>query len=204
MSKLIDFFYDYSSPYGYLGSERIVDIAARHGRTIRWNPVLLGAIFKVTGSGPLTEMPMKGEYALHDFKRTAREHDLVYSHPPVFPIATVGAARLTIWVRDHDDPSVSALTSDLFHALFRALYVDNRPINDTATVVEIAAEVGLDADTAQAALAEASIKEQLKHDIDSALARGVFGSPTVDIDGELFWGSDRLEQIDRWLERGGW
>lgn len=204
MSASIDFYYDYSSPYGYLASERIGAIAERHGRELRWCPILLGAIFKVSGSGPLTEMPMKGEYALHDFARSAREHGLSYSHPDPFPIPTVAAARLTVWARDHEDASIASKTPVIVQALYRALYVDNRAINDAATAVEIVAAQGIDANAAEAALNDADIKGRLRQDVEAAVARGVFGSPTVDVDGELFWGSDRLEQIDRWLERGGW
>lgn len=204
MSDTIQFYYDYSSPYGYLASERIEAIAERHGRRVQWCPILLGAIFKVSGSGPLTEMPMKGEYALHDFARSAREHDLAYSHPEPFPIPTVAAARLTVWARDHEDQAVADKTAEIVHALFRALYVDKRSINDASTALEIVAGQGLDAAAAEAALADSRVKDRLRQDVEAAVARGIFGSPTIDIDGELFWGSDRLEQIDRWLERGGW
>ncbi len=204
MTQTLSFYYDYSSPYGYLASERIEAIAARHGRTVRWCPILLGAVFRITGSVPLTEQPMKGDYALHDFKRSAREHGLDYSHPETFPIATVAAARVSVWAREHDDPAIVDQTGTLVHALFRALYVDNRAINDAAVVSDVASRVGLERAAIDAALADGAVKDQLRQDIDAAVALGVFGSPTIDVDGELFWGSDRLDQIDRWLERGGW
>lgn len=200
----MDFYFDYSSPYGYLASEQIETIARRHGRQVHWCPVLLGAIFKVTGSAPLTEYPIKGNYALHDFKRSARERDVPYVHPSAFPLATIAAARATLWAREHDNPEVSGLTGALVHALYRALYIDSRPINQSETVIEIASEVGLDSDELVQALNSDAIKDRLRHEVESAISLGVFGSPTIDIDGELFWGCDRLEQIDRWLAAGGW
>ena len=71
MPQPIEFYFDFSSPYGYLASEKIEDLAARHNRKVRWRPILLGVIFKQTGGAPLTTLPLKGEYSLHDFRRSA-------------------------------------------------------------------------------------------------------------------------------------
>jgi len=85
MSSSIEFYFDFSSPYGYLGSQRIQAIADKHQRSVDWHPILLGAIFKVSGQAPLTTFPLKGDYAIMDFKRSAREVNLPYSHPEKFP-----------------------------------------------------------------------------------------------------------------------
>ena len=88
MPEPIDFYFDFSSPYGYLASEKIDELAARHGRQVHWRPILLGVVFKHTGAAPLTLVPLKGKYSVHDFSRSARFLGLSYKHPANFPLAT--------------------------------------------------------------------------------------------------------------------
>src|SRR3546814_9522827 len=86
MAAPLEFYFDFASPYGYIGAQRIDAIAARHGRKIDWRPMLLGAVFKVAGTQPLTEYPLKGQYSVHDFNRSAREHGIAFNMPEKFPI----------------------------------------------------------------------------------------------------------------------
>jgi len=108
MSNSIDFYFDFSSPYGYLASTRIEAIAERYGRAVNWHPILLGAIFKVSGQAPLVSYPLKGAYALHDFERAAREHKTPYTQPDPFPVSTVAAARACCWIKASNDSAVNA------------------------------------------------------------------------------------------------
>lgn len=204
MSKPIDFYFDFSSPYGYLASTQIEALAAKHNRAINWHPILLGAVFKVTGSQPLLSYPLKGDYAEHDFNRTAREKNIPYSMPDPFPVGTVALCRATYWAMEHDKSAVSSLAVPLIHAAYSAYYTNNRNIGEPETVMEIVKEVGLDADACAAACGTPEIKDRLRAANDTAIERGVFGSPMIFVDDEPFWGSDRLTQIDTWLERGGW
>ncbi|MCW5624952.1 MAG: 2-hydroxychromene-2-carboxylate isomerase [Burkholderiales bacterium] len=199
MSDPIDFYFDFSSPYGYLASARIDALAARHGRRVRWNPVLLGVAFKAMGSAPIAEVPMKGEYSRRDFARSARFHGLAYREPSHFPIATVAAARAFYWMRDQDDAAAKRLA----HALFEAYFVRDVNIGHAGEVVAIGAAVGIDPVPLKAALEDQSLKDRLKREIEASIGRGVFGSPFVIADGEPFWGVDRFDQLDRWLETGG-
>ena len=200
MSDPIDFWFDFSSPYGYLLSERIDAVAARHGRKVRWHPILLGVVFKATGSAPLTlQNPAKAAYSLLDFERSARFMGIPYRHPTRFPLATQNAARAYYWLHGED----CALARRFAHAAFRALYVDDRDIAAPEVVLEIAADLGVDRSSLEAALQSQEIKDRLKDEVDKALAIGVFGSPHVMIDGEPFFGADRLPQIEKWLETGG-
>lgn len=204
MSSAIDFYFDFSSPFGYLCSERIESVAQRHGRAIVWHPILLGAVFKVSGQRPLVDSPLKGEYSLMDIRRAAREHDIPYVHPERFPISSVAACRSVCWLQEHPDNALRRQTVDWIHTLFRAFYTDGRAIDAPDTLQALASENGLDASAMAQALAEPSIKQRLHEEVDAAIARGVFGSPTLIVDDEMFWGNDRLEQLDRWLARGGW
>lgn len=199
MNSPIDFYFDFSSPYGYFASTRIDALAARYGREVHWHPVLLGAVFKAIGGGPLLSLPMKGPYSLHDVQRTARFHGIPYRHPTVFPLATHQAARAMLWVRDTlgRDKAVA-----FARAVYAAYFVDDVPIGDPANLLAIAGRLGMDAAAMDTAIASPRIKDQLKEEVDQAIARGVFGSPFVIVDNEAFWGFDRFDQLAATLERG--
>lgn len=200
MSAPIDFYFDFSSPYGYLLSEKIDALAAKYGRQVRWHPILLGVIFKATGSAPLTlQNPAKAAYSLLDFERSARFMGIPYRQPSKFPLATQNAARAYYWLDDED----CALARRFAHAVFRALYVDDRDISAPETVLEIAANLGVDRSLLETALQSPAIKARLKDEVDQAMQAGVFGSPYVVIDDQVFFGADRLPQIEKWLESGG-
>ena len=199
MAAPIDFYFDFSSPYGYLGAQKIEALAAKHGRTVDWHPVLLGAIFKQTGGAPLTTLPIKGDYSKHDFERSARFHGLEYRPPSKFPIATQAPARIVLWLKARDP----ALASRVVKALYRAYFVDDVDISDADRAAAVAATQGVDAEAARAAVDDPAIKDELKIEVGKALLRGVFGSPFVIVDGEPFWGVDRFDQLDRWLAAGG-
>jgi len=199
MAQPLQFHFDFSSPYGYLASERIEALAGRHQRSVGWRPMLLGAIFKITGTQPLTFVPLKGDYTRRDLPRTARYHGIAFRMPSTFPIPTQAAARLVVWQRGLD----AARCAPLVKALYRAYFVDDRDISDPDVAASVAAEAGLDRSAARAAVDDTAIKDALKRDVDAAIAAGVFGSPFVIVDGEPFWGLDRFDQIERWLETGG-
>jgi len=200
MASPIDFYFDFSSPYGYLASEKIDALAAKHGREVNWRPYLLGVAFKTTGSAPLTTIPMKGAYHLRDMVRTAKYHGVAYRHPSPFPISPVTPSRAFYWL-DANDPKRAR---DLAHALYRAYFVDGIDISNAESTVAVGIGLGLKAADIRAAIADQTIKERLRVEVDKALAQGAFGSPYIVVDGEPFWGSDRLDQIDKWLETGGW
>jgi 2-hydroxychromene-2-carboxylate isomerase len=199
MPSAIDFYFDFSSPYGYLGSRRIGGIAARHGREVRWRPMMLGAAFATTGAKPLVHLPLKGDYAKRDLARTARYWGIPFAMPERFPVVTLAAARAFYWLEEVAPQRAVPFAE----AAFAALFADGRDLADRAVVVALFAEIGADAAAGAVAIETPEIKERLKAETEAAVARGVFGSPFLFIDGEPFWGSDRLDQVDRWLETGG-
>jgi len=200
MSAPIDFYFDFSSPYGYLASTRIDAIGARHGRSVDWHPILLGAVFKTTGGAPLASIPLKGPYSERDMNRCARLLGVPFRLPSRFPIPTQAAARLTLWVKGADPVGAKTLAG----ALYRAYFADDRDISDPQVCADVAALCGYDRAQAAAGLNDARVKELLRAEVDDAIARGVFGSPYLIVDGEPFWGADRLEHVERWLAPGGW
>jgi 2-hydroxychromene-2-carboxylate isomerase len=199
MSQSIEFFFDFSSPYGYLASHLIDDLGAKHGRTVTWKPILLGAIFKLTGSGPLPSIPLKGAYSLHDFPRTARLLGVPFQMPQPFPFSSVAAVRAFYWL-NQTDPEAA-------HDLARKLYDFSFSGNDMSAPAAVAAQaqaIGIDPAALLAAIDTTEAKDRARAENDAAIARGVFGSPYIVVDGEPFWGVDRLPHVERWLETGGW
>jgi 2-hydroxychromene-2-carboxylate isomerase len=159
---------------------------------------LLGATFKVSGLQPLVDVPLKGEYSKRDFDRSARFAAVPFVLPQPFPIATVGAARAYLWLKDSNPQRATAF----LHAAFRAYFVRGRNLSENPVLMDVLRQVGVDPEPALQAIQQPAIKEQLRAQVDAAVARGVFGAPFLFVDGEPFWGHDRLPQIERWLATG--
>lgn len=200
MPQPIEFWFDFSSPYGYLASLRIDKLAENHRRSASWKPFLLGAVFKVTGSQALMDVPLKGAYARRDMERSAREVGAPFRFPEKFPFLSVAPARAFYSLDAADAGKAKAYAKAVYHQVFG----EGRAIDTTDAAADVGAALGLDRAALVAAINDPAIKDKLRAETDRAIQQGVFGSPFFIVDGEPFWGHDRLEQIDRWLETGGW
>lgn len=200
MDAPIEFYFDFSSPFGYLASEKIDQLAAKYGREVMWRPFLLGAVFKITGGMPTMLVPIKGDYYKRDFPRSARYLGVAYRQPTTFPMNALAPSRAFYWL-DAKDP---VRAGELAHALYRAYFVDDVDISVTENTLAVAAKMGLDADEVRSGINDAVVKDRTKAEVEKAIAKGAFGSPYIIVDGEPFWGSDRLDQVDKWLATGGW
>ena len=200
MAAPIDFYFDFSSPYGYFASTKIDALGARYGRAVVWRPFLLGAAMKITGGTPLPGVPLKGDYARRDFARSAKYYGVEYRLPSTFPISSQAPARAFYWLNRNDPRQAKALAA----ALYRAYFVDDINISNPEDTVAVCARSGLEAEEVRAAINDAAIKELAKAEVDKAIAHGAFGSPYIVVDDEAFWGADRLEQVEKWLASGGW
>jgi 2-hydroxychromene-2-carboxylate isomerase len=194
----IEFFFDFSSPYSYIALQSFDALAAKYGRAVHYRPILLGAAFKVSGQTVLVDIPLKGAYAKHDFARSARFSGVPFRLPSTFPIGTVNTARALLWLQ----ATGSAKADAFMQRAVRAYFVEDRNINDLTVLGDIAREIGIDPAAIQAGTQDPAIKDKLKAQVDEAIARGVFGVPYIVVDGEPFWGNDRLPQIERWLASG--
>ncbi|HEX5078012.1 MAG TPA: 2-hydroxychromene-2-carboxylate isomerase [Geminicoccaceae bacterium] len=200
MATPIEFYFEFASPYGYLASTRIDAIAARHGRAVAWHPIMLGAAFKLTGALPLMQTPLKGDYMMRDLPRFARLLGVRFTAPPVMPTNSLAASRAFVWLEQDDPGKAKALARAVFHAHWG----EGREIAHPEDVADIAAPLGIERGALLAAVNDPAIKLRLRQATEAAIARGVFGSPFVLVDGEPFWGADRLDQVEQWLARGGW
>lgn len=200
MASPIDFYFDFSSPYGYFAAKKLDGLAARHQRSVNWRPFLLGAVFKITKMQPLLEYPIKSDYMKRDWARFARLLCVPFKLPEVFPFAAVNASRIFYWLNDKD-PEIAR---NFARRAFGAAFGEGRDIVSIGALVSLAEPLGIVGSEVVAANNDPAVKEKLRQEVDAAIARGVFGSPYVVVDGEPFWGADRLDQVDGWLATGGW
>lgn len=200
MNAPLDFYFDFSSPYGYFAATQIDALAEKHERATIWRPILLGAVFKITGQQPLTTIPIKGSYTQHDLARSARLFGVPFKMPSRFPVSSTSPCRAYYWLHERDPVAAKTLAQ----ALYRAYFAEDRDISNPEITANIAAKLGHDRETVMHAINDPAVKERLRSEVDAAIERGVFGSPYVIVDGEPFWGSDRLGQIEQWLAKGGW
>ncbi len=200
MADPIQFYFDFASPYGYMAATQISRLASKHGRSVEWKPILLGVVFKVTGGVPLPNAPLKGDYSRRDMERSARLYGIPFKVPSKFPIASQAPARAVYWL----EPQGSARQEEAMLALYRAYMVEDRDISSPEVTADVAASIGLNRQKILDVIADPIMKERLKTETETAIQRGVFGSPYMIVDGEPFWGVDRLEHVDKWLSTGGW
>ncbi len=197
----IDFWFDFISPYGYFAAEQVQALAARHGRGVRWRCFHMVAVMKehLGQAEALVSLPLKGPYIRHDVRRSARLHGLPYA-PAAGPFSSVAAARCFCWLqaRQPDMAVPFAL------AVFRGHHAQGLALSAPAACLALAATVGADTRALGEALQGDAPREAFKLATAQAVQAGVWGTPTFGVDGELFWGADRLPQVERWLATGGW
>ena len=200
MSVVVDYYFSPQSPWTYLGHDRFVAIAKAAGAHVNVRPVDLGKVFPVSGGLPLPKRaPQRQAYRLVELRRFAEHLGLPLNlRPQFFPVAGDAAARLIIAVDEHEGSEAAlALTG----ALLRAVWAEERDIADTGALAALLAALQLPAQRltdAQAPAVQARYEAQTQRAIDA----GVFGAPSYVVDGELFWGQDRLDFLQRRLARG--
>lgn len=198
--KTLDFYFDFSSPYGYFAAMRVDELAEQAGRRAVWKPILLGVVFKETDMPPQVDIPIKGDYCKHDWERMGRMMDIPYKFPSRFPLATQAAARAFYWLDDRDPDQARLFAKTVYHAYF----AEDVDISASATVIDIAATLHVDRDALAGALQDPAVKERLRLETTDALGRGVFGAPFFFVDDEPFWGSDRMWMVKRWMKGQTW
>ena len=199
MSLVIDYFFSPQSPWSYLGHERLAAIAAAAGATINVLPVDLGRVFPVSGGLPLAKRaPQRQAYRLVELKRFSETLGRPLKlQPRYFPVASDDAAKLIIAV-DVADGSAAAMT--IAGAIMRGVWVEEKNIADPSVLQSMLESCGLPGRRLEDSQSQA-VHERYELDSQRAIDGGVFGAPTYVIDGEMFWGQDRLEFVERRLAR---
>lgn len=202
MSEPIEFYFDFISPYALPGLIAMERVAARHGRRIEMHPLLLGvSVTQAMGLPPLMETPLKGDYILMDVPRVYAFHGVPY-RPAVerFVASPLIPQRLFCWMLGQD----RGRAEQAARAMLVANWSEASDVSKLENALPHVVAAGFDERAARAAPDDAAVKQDLRDRVQAAIDRGIFGSPSFVVDGELFWGSDRTHVIDRWLETGGW
>jgi carboxymethylenebutenolidase len=200
MAAVIDYYFSPQSPWTYLGHERFAEIARNAGAQVNVLPVDLGRVFPVSGGLPLAKRaPQRQAYRLVELKRFSEHLGRPLNlHPRYFPVASDDAAKLIIAVDTHDGSDAAMrLTS----AILRGVWVDEQNIADPATLQRMLEECGLPSRRLDDSQSQA-VHERYESDSQRAIDNGVFGAPTYVLFGEMFWGQDRLDFVERRLARG--
>ena len=200
MSLTVQYYFAAQSPWAYLGHQRLRDMCKAAGATIELLPTDLGQVFPVSGGLPLAQRaPQRQAYRLVELQRFSSHRGVPLTvQPKYFPVAGNDASRLIITVV-RDDGNAAAL--DFTAAVMRALWVQERNIADAATLSALLDECGLPAQRLQASQA-AEVQQTYDAITQRAIAAQVFGSPAYVIAGEMFWGQDRLDFVERRLAQG--
>jgi len=196
----IEFWFDFSSGYAYLAAQEIDALGARVDRPILWRPYMLGTAFKVTGMRGLSSTPVKGDYARHDWARAARKLGVPFAPPPDHPKIALPATRAFYWIEAHRAGQEQRFAREVF----RQYYSGGLDTSDPDSVAALAGSLGLEAAKLRAGLEAAEIKDHVRAVSETAVQRGIFGSPFFVVDGEPFWGWDRLPMLEEWIRVGGW
>ena len=194
MPRTLEFYFDYGSPYSYLADTQVEAIAQRAGATLVRKPMLLGGVFKATGNHSPAELPQKSAWSAFDMPLWARHYGVPFQRNPFFPVNTLALMRGAAAAQ------IDGLFERYHPAVFKAMWVEGRNLNDMKEVVAVLSAAGLDPEKFGARLQDQDVKDRLKATTDEAVARGVFGAPTCFVDNMMFFGNDRLPFVEMALK----
>ena len=191
MTRSVDFLYDYGSPAAYLAWTQLPHLAADTGATVVMKPILLGGVFQSTGNRAPITVPAKGSYLFKDMARYAKAYGVPLVMNPHFPINTITLMRIDVALTLRADPRLDAYRA----AVFPAIWADKKNMGSMASVAAVLAPAGSAPDALAVMASDPQVKETLKTWTQEAVDRGAFGAPTFFVDGEMFWGQDRLDFV---------
>lgn len=197
--RAIEIWFDFGSCYSYLSVLRIEQAAAGHALTVAWRPFLLGPIFKTFGwdTSPFVLHKAKGDYMWKDMARQCVKYAVPWRQPTVFPRRALLPSRVALlgagqpWIGDY------------CRRVMRMNFAEDRDIDTPEAVAEVLGQLGLDPQPLLRAACEEPAKQRLREQTEAARARGIFGAPTFFVDGEMFWGNDRLDDALAWADAAG-
>ncbi|CAB3752861.1 DSBA oxidoreductase [Burkholderia sp. MSh2] len=191
MEKRIEFYFDFGSPTAYLAWTQLPAIAADHQAELVFKPVLLGAIHKATNNASPAMIPAKSAWMLEDLQRFARKYGVRYEHNPHFPINTLTLMRGATGLQMRDE----ALFQRYVDVIFRAMWAQPQNLGDPDTLQKVLQDGDLDYRLIAGIVQDPAVKERLKAETEAAVARGLFGTPTMFVGTQMFFGQDRLDFV---------
>lgn len=197
MSKTVEFFFDLGSPASYLAWTQLPRLRSQFGASMVLRPMLLGGVFQATGNSSPVTVPAKARYTLADFQRYAARYGVPLRFSEHFPVNTLTLMRAAIGVQQRQPERFEAW----LEAMFSALWAQGRNLGDPQVVAAVLTEAGFETDGFEALVTDPEVKAALKAATEEAVSRGVFGAPTFFVDGEMYFGQDRLTFVEEALGR---
>ena len=186
MTKHIEFYFDFSSPYAYIGYKEIKRFEKKNSLKIKYMPVFLGGLHNSAGITPAAFNKLKSKYMLEDTKLICKKKNISFNFNSYFPIKTVNFMRGVIIARDEDFEKI------YIEKIFNAIWKDGLNMNDQIVINKVLKNIDLNPETFLTKAADQKIKDKLRKLTDDALKKGIFGAPTFFVNKKMFWGQDRL------------
>ncbi|PKR56988.1 2-hydroxychromene-2-carboxylate isomerase [Thalassospira lohafexi] len=192
----VRFYFDFSSPYGYLAAERMEEFESRVGVKVIWRPFMIGAAFKQTGQSPLLEQPIRGDYFRHDMERCARAQNTPFCIPQNFPYSALMPTRAFYWLESRSPALARKFAKDIY----RGYFADGLDMSNPENVLAAATRHSINPGEMRAAVEEQRWKSHTRDITDEAIEMGAFGSPFFFYEGEPFFGNDRIDPLEQWIK----
>jgi 2-hydroxychromene-2-carboxylate isomerase len=191
MQKQLEFFFDFGSPTSYLAYTQLPKLATDCGAKLVWRPMLLGGVFKATGNASPVTVPAKGRWMNVDMARWARRYGVTLVMNPHFPINTLTLMRGAVGLQMRQPDDFQRYVDTVYPAMWQT----PRNMGDAAVLAETLQGAGFDAAAFAALVNDPEVKAKLVANTEEAVARGVFGAPTVFVGEQMFFGQDRLDFV---------
>ena len=193
MVKNIEFHFDFGSPTAYLAFTQLKIIAERNKTVIEYYPILLGGVFKATGNNPPASVPAKGKYMMTDLQRYADKYGVPYERNPFFPVNTLSLMRGAISYQDEGD------FIKYIEVMFKNMWIEPKNLNDEDVLKKVLIENNFDFDDFIKRITDQNVKNRLISNTENAVKKGAFGAPTIFVGDQMFFGQDRMEFVEEYL-----
>ena len=189
MIKQFDFYFDFTSPYAFLGHKQIRNIENENSIKIKYRPILLGGLLKSAGIKPIADIPIKGKYMIKDCKLWAEKYNINFKFNGYFPIQTLNLMRCALIAERKN------FLQNFTNKVFDAIWQDGLNLNDNAIFEKLLKNMDINPEIFLKDSIDEKNKNDLKKRTDDAYNKGIFGVPTFVINNKIFWGQDRLEFV---------
>jgi 2-hydroxychromene-2-carboxylate isomerase len=203
--QFVDFYFDFSSTNSYFAAFLLPELCARNDARVNWMPTHFAALFRGTSFDVMAMTPLKARYLWRDHARYAELTGLPFKRPTRFPIKTASALRAVLAAGHTAQPDAGGAVREqaqrsITQAIMRAYWEHDADISDRAVLESITSSAGFDGVQLMDLADASAMRDELAALTETAVARGVFGAPTFFVGGEMFWGKDRLDFVERWLK----
>ena len=186
MTKFIDFYFDFSSPYAYIGYKEIKKLEKKNSFKIKFMPIFLGGLHNAAGITPAAFIKLKSKYMIEDTKLVSKKKNISFHFNSYFPIKTVNFMR-GVLIAEKDDSE-----KNFIEKIFNAIWMDGLNMNDPIVINKVLKNIDLNPEIFLKKVSDQKVKDKLRKLTDDALKKKIFGVPAFVVNKKMFWGQDRL------------